>query len=85
MPELSRQQNLESIRGQLDDWQHNLSVRVAGEAQALDLELEKVRDNEIEEVWNALRTGQQNVLDGCDKLRDLRRRLQDRPQAAVTD
>lgn len=79
MTELSRDEQLEALHHQLHHWQDNLAARVTNEAQALDLELERLHDHEIDEVWEALRTGHAHVLAGCDALRDLRRRLQDRP------
>lgn len=78
MAKLSRQEQLRSIRHQLEHWQYNLAARVADEAQALELELDKLHDHELDQAWEALRTGQERVLAGCDALRDLRRRLQDR-------
>lgn len=71
-----REEELESLHQQLEEWQHNLALRVAGEAQALDAELHKLTDDEIEELWEILRTAQQHVFAGTDMLRDLRRRLQ---------
>lgn len=44
-----------------------------------DLELDKLHDHEIAKVWEAVRTGQEQVLAGCDSIRDIRRRLQDWP------
>lgn len=76
MSRLDRAQQLESLHTQLEEWQHNLAVRVAGEAQALDAEIDKLTDDEIDEVWEVLRTAQQRVFAGTDMLRDLRRRLQ---------
>lgn len=78
MASLSRQEQLRSIHTQLEHWRQTLSARVADEAQALDVELDKLHDDEIDDVWQALRTGQEHVLAGCDTVRDLRRRLQDR-------
>ena len=79
MSRLRREEQLESIHNQLEEWQHNLALRVAGEAQALDVEIHKLSDDEIDEVWEVLRTAQQQVFAGTDSLRDLRRRLQTRP------
>ena len=79
MTRLGRDEQLESLRDQLEEWRHNLALRVAGEAQALNVELHKLSDDEIDEVWEILRTAQQQVFAGTDMLRDLRRRLQTRP------
>lgn len=79
MSRLGRAEQLESLHNQLEEWQHNLALRVAGEAQALDAEIDKLSDDEIDEVWDVLRTAQQQVFAGTDSLRDLRRRLQTRP------
>jgi hypothetical protein len=76
MSRLDRAEQLESLHNQLEEWQHNHAVRVAGEAQALDAELHKLADDEIDEMWETLRTAQQHVFAGTDMLRDLRRRLQ---------
>lgn len=76
MSRLRREEELESLHHQLEQWQHNLAVRVAGEAKALDAELHKLTDDEIDELWEILRTAQQHVLNGTDMLRELRRRLQ---------
>lgn len=78
MSGLRRDTQLESIRNQLEEWQQNLAVRVAGEAEALDIQLPKLLDGEFDEVWDVLRNAQQQVLAGTDMLRDLRRRLQNR-------
>jgi hypothetical protein len=51
---------------------------VAGEAEALDIQLPKLLDEEFDEVWNVLRRALQQVLAGTDMVRDLRRRLQNR-------
>ena len=79
MSRLRREEQLESLHNQLEEWQHNLALRVAGEAQALHVEIHKLSDDEIDEVWEILRTAQQQVFAGTDSLRDLRRRLQTRP------
>ena len=71
-----RDEELESLHHQLEEWQHNLALRVAGEAKALDAELHRLTDDEIEELWDILRTAQQHVFSGTDMLRDLRRRVQ---------
>lgn len=76
MSRLDRAEQLESLHNQLEEWQHNLAVRVAGEAQALDAEIQKLTDDEIDEMWEMLRTAQQHVFTGTDLLRYLRRRLQ---------
>ena len=76
MSRLDRAAQLGSLHNQLEEWQHNLAVRVAGEAQALDAEIHKLTDDEIDEMWEMLRTAQQHVFAGTDILRDLRRRLQ---------
>ncbi len=76
MSRLDRAEQVESLHDQLEEWQHNLAVRVAGEAEALDAEIHKLTDDEIDEMWEMLRTAQQHVFAGTDLLRDLRRRLQ---------
>jgi hypothetical protein len=76
MSRLDRAEQLDGLHNQLEEWQHNLAVRVAGEAQALDAEIHKLTDDEIDEMWEMLRTAQQHVFAGTDMLRDLRRRLQ---------
>ena len=81
MSRLRRSEQLESLHNQLEEWQHNLALRVAGEAQALHVEIHKLSDDEIDEVWEVLSTAQQQVFAGTDSLRDLRRRLQTRPPA----
>jgi hypothetical protein len=73
---LRREEELESLHHQLEEWQHNLALRVAGEAKALDAELHRLTDDEIEELWEILSTAQQHVFAGTDMLRDLRRRVQ---------
>ena len=78
MSGLGRETQLESIHNQLEEWQQNLAVRVAGEAEALDFQLSKLVDGEFDEVWDVLRNAQQQVLAGTDMLRDIRRRLQNR-------
>lgn len=78
MSGLRRDTQLESIHNQLEEWQQNLAVRVAGEAEALAFQLPKLLDGEYDEVWDVLRNAQQQVLAGTDMLRDLRRRLQNR-------
>ena len=78
MSEMSRQDQLPGIRTQLEYWQDNLALRVAGEAQALALEIDKLHDREFNEVWEMLRTAHDQVLASTDLLRDLRRRLRDR-------
>lgn len=78
MSGLGREKQLESIHNQLEEWQQNLAVRVAGEAEALDIQLPKLLDEEFDEVWNVLRRALQQVLAGTDMVRDLRRRLQNR-------
>ena len=81
MSEVNRETQIEGIRGQLHDWQHNLAVRVAGEAQALDVEIDKLNDNEFDEVWEVIRTARNSLFAATDTLRELRLRLQDRPPA----
>jgi hypothetical protein len=49
----------------------------------LELELDKLHDYELDQVWEALRTGLESILAGCDLVRDVRRRLQDRPEAQI--
>lgn len=71
-----RDEELESLHQQLEEWQHNLALRVAGEARALDAELHRLTDDEIKELWEIFRTAQQHVFAGTDLLRDLRRRVQ---------
>ena len=78
MSGLNRQARLQEIQHQLERWKDNLATRVASEAQALALEISKLRDHEIDEVWDLLRSANDQVLAGTDVLRDLRRRLQDR-------
>ena len=78
MTEDTRQLQLDQIHTQLEDWQHNLALRVAGEAQALDVEIHKLYDGEVEEAEQRLRSAHTQILAGCDTIRDLRRRLQDR-------
>lgn len=79
MSGLDRESQIKDLQGQLDDWQHNLAVRVAGEARALDVELRKLHDDEFDEVWDVIRAARQQLFAATDMLRDLRRRLQDRP------
>lgn len=74
-----RAEQLESLHNQLEEWQHNLALRVAGEAQALDAEIHKLTDDGIDETWETLRSAQQHVFAGTDMLRELRRRLQSPP------
>jgi hypothetical protein len=78
MSEPTRRLQLDQIHTQLKDWQENLARRVAGEAQALDVEVDKLHDRELEEAWQRLRGAHAQILAGCDTIRDLRRRLQDR-------
>ena len=78
MTEDTRQLQLDQIHAQLEDWQDNLALRVAGEAQALEVEVDKLHDGEVEEALQQLRSAHTQVLAGCDNIRDLRRRLQDR-------
>jgi hypothetical protein len=81
MTELSREQHLEQIHLQLQHLQDNLASRVAGEAEALDVEIDKLHDHELEEAQQLLRTAHAEVLAGCDIVRDLRRGLHDRQPA----
>lgn len=78
MTELSRERHLEQIHTQLQHWQHNLASRVASEAETLDIEVDKLHDNELDAVRQRLRATQAEILAGCDIVRDLRRELQDR-------
>lgn len=78
MIEPTRELQLDRIHAQLEDWQENLALRVAGEAQALDVEVDKLHDRELEEATQRLRAAHTHILAGCDTIRDLRRRLQDR-------
>ena len=78
MSQPTRQLQLDRIHAQLEDWQENLARRVAGEAQALDIEVDKLHDRELEEASQRLRAAQTQILAGCATIRDLRRRLQDR-------
>ncbi len=78
MTELSRERHLEQIHLQLHHWLHNLASRVANEAETLDIEVDKLHDNELEDVRQRLRAAQAEILAGCDIVRDLRRELQDR-------
>jgi hypothetical protein len=55
--------------------QENLALRVAGEAQALDVEVDKLHDGEVEEALQQLRFEHTQILAGCNTIRDLRRRL----------
>lgn len=41
---------------QLQHWQHNLASRVASEAETLDIEVDKLHDNELDAVRQRLRT-----------------------------
>ena len=82
MSEMSRQDQLLGIHTQLEYWQDNLALRVAGEAQALALEIDKLHDRECDEAWQLIQTAHDQVLAGTDILRDLRRRLQDRQPTA---
>jgi hypothetical protein len=75
--------HLRSIRLQLEHWQHNLANRVADEAQALELELDKLQDHELDRVLEVLRAGREHVLAGCDAVRDMRRQLQERHEAGT--
>ncbi len=78
MTEDTRQLQLDQIHAQLEDWQENLALRVAGEAQALDIEVHMLHDREVEEAQQRLRSAHTQILAGCDTIRDLRRRLQER-------
>ena len=78
MSQPTRQLQLDRIHAQLEDWQENLARRVAGEAQALDIEVDKLHDRELEEATQRLLAAHTQILAGCDTIRDLRRRLQDR-------
>lgn len=81
MTELSRDLHLEQIHTQLDHWRENLASRVAGEAESLGVEINKLHDHELEEAQQLLRAAHTQVLAGCDSLRDLRRRLEDQQRA----
>jgi hypothetical protein len=48
---------------------------VAGEAQALDVEVDKLHDGEVEEALQQLRFAHTQILAGYDTIRDLRRGL----------
>lgn len=78
MTELSRERHLEQIHNQLQHWQHNVASRVASEAETLEIEVDKLHDNELEAVPQRLRAAEAEILTGCDIVRDLRRELQDR-------
>jgi hypothetical protein len=78
MNELSREHHFEQIHLLLQHLQDNLASRVAGEAEALDVEIDKLHDHELEEAQQLLRTAHAEILAGCDTVRDVRRRLQDR-------
>ena len=80
MSELNREAQLQGIQHQLEHWQDNVATRVADEAQALALEIGKLRTHELGEVSDLLRAANDHVLAGTDILRDLRRRLQERQE-----
>lgn len=83
MSELSREHHLEQIHLQLQHFQDNLASRVAGEAEALEVEIDKLHDHELEEAQQRLRSAHAEVLAGCDIIRDLRRQLQSSQPRAI--
>ena len=56
-------------------WQENLATRVAGEAELLDVEIGKLRDDDLEDALRLLHTAHTQILAGCDIMRDLRRKV----------
>ena len=76
----ARQHQLEQIHTQLVHWRENLATRVAGEAGSLDVEIGKLRDDELEGVLRLLHAAHSKILASCDIVRDLRRKVQDRDE-----
>jgi hypothetical protein len=75
----SREDQLRRIRLQLEVWQDSLATRVAGEASALEAEIDRLEVNELDVVDESLRQAYDRILASCDEVRDIRRRLQERP------
>jgi hypothetical protein len=76
---LSRLDQLRKIHLQLEVWQTSLASRVAGEARALDTEIDRLEEHELDVVTESLRQAYDRILASCDQVRDLRRSLQERP------
>ena len=77
----AREHQLEQIHTQLVHWQENLATRVAGEAELRDVEIGKLHDNDIKDALRLLPTAHTQILAGCDIMRDLRRKVQERYEA----
>lgn len=77
----AREHQLEQVHTQLVHWQENLANCVAGEAELLDVEIGKLRDDDLEDALRLLHTAHTQILAGCDIVRDLRRKVQQRYEA----
>ena len=69
---------VEHLRRLLHHCQTDLAPRVAGEAEALAIELPKLHPDESADALRVLTDARNRILEACDALRDLRRTLQER-------